>query len=184
MNFVGKLFTLLILILSVAFLSVAIMVSASHRNWDAIRAEHQAEADRYQKLLTEAQSSSTTKKKLLEAEKTSRAMQIVQLEALRLNERRNLDNQRAALEAEETRAQQILFDAPPGQSDLLDAETELKQKETEIETLSAENVNLAAEIAAARAQAIALTNQLNDAEAKLEAKRTLAEDMRRQIGGN
>ena len=67
---------------------------------------------------------------------------------------------------------------------MLDAESELLDREGTIETLTSENVTLAAEIATARSQAISLTNQLNDAEAKLEAKQTLAADMRQQLDGN
>ncbi|MEM7454278.1 MAG: hypothetical protein AAF456_07970 [Planctomycetota bacterium] len=183
MNFVGKLFTLAILILSVGFLCVAIMVSASHRNWSAIQSEHQTEANQYSALLEEARASSTAKRKILEAEKMSRAMQIAQLEALLLLEERKLISQAQSLDTEVQRARQILFASETG-ADLEDAETELKQKEQDIDTLTAENTDLADQISSARDRAIELTKQLNDAQARLDSRRTLAEDMRQQISGS
>ena len=79
MNLMGKIFTLLILILSIAFLVVAVMVGASHRNWKQAAEVASTKAQGLQNQIAAAKKTSTDKEKKLKAERVSRAYQISQL---------------------------------------------------------------------------------------------------------
>src|SRR5262245_28689365 len=66
MSLVGKIFTMLILILSIVFMAFAMMVFATHKNWKALATKYQADLATANAALKDA-------KELLEREKNSLA---------------------------------------------------------------------------------------------------------------
>jgi chemotaxis protein histidine kinase CheA len=100
MNLVGKIFVVLILIMSVVFMSLAMAVYATHRNWrDYVEASPGGLRPQLQQLQAEQQELQETKRRLettLEAEKAAYQQQLAKLES----ETQQLSEQRAQMQQE------------------------------------------------------------------------------------
>ena len=81
MNLMGKIFTLLIFLMSVVFLVVAVMVGASDRNWKQVAAEMNAKAQQAENSLSTIQTSTQKMEQTLERERVARALQLANLES-------------------------------------------------------------------------------------------------------
>jgi len=81
MNLLGKILTLLILVMSIFFLAIALMTSAAHRNWKVAASDLQEEYKAIQQQLTTAKTSTLEKEQFIQAEKVARAQQLAQLES-------------------------------------------------------------------------------------------------------
>lgn len=174
MNLMGKIFTLLILFMSICFLVIAVMVGASHRNWKEVATVNKAAADRNKQLLDEAKNSSTEKEKLLNAERVSRAFQLAQLESQLAVERQNRDDKEKQLIEELAISQERL-------ARMKEAENRLAEQDKEVERLKADNSRLTDDIAAQRAAVVNLTNQVYQKEGENSRKEQLARDLTEEL---
>lgn len=153
MNLMGKIFTLLIFLMSLAFLVVALMVGASDRNWKAAAARMKARADQATQALQENRSSTLKMEKLLEAEKVSRALQLANLESQLKRAREDYVQKEKQLTDEVQVSQARL-------AELEAANNRLAQQDSELADLKANNKKLVDDIANQFAEVRNLTNQL------------------------
>ncbi|MEQ1905274.1 MAG: hypothetical protein ABL888_13885, partial [Pirellulaceae bacterium] len=78
MNLLGKILVIFILVMSISFLTLAVMVGASQRAWKEQAMKNRDDALQYQKFLQEAKAESTTLAAQIESEKVARQQQIQQ----------------------------------------------------------------------------------------------------------
>ena len=106
MNLVGKIITILILLLSVCFMVIGVMVNASHQNWkqQAIdnKEEIQALAANRERILGEA----NVKNEQIKKEKVARMIRIQQLESQLQQAERDFKAANEALNTEKVKAQE------------------------------------------------------------------------------
>lgn len=174
MNLMGKIFTLLILLMSMVFLVVSVMVGASHRNWKDIASKNKASADRNQTLLQQAKSSSTAAEKKLNAERVSRTFQLAQLESQLAVERQQRDAKEKQLIDELAISQARL-------ARMKEAEDRLAELDKEVARLKAENSTLINDVSAQRTAVVNLTNQVYAATGENARKDQLTRDLTEQL---
>lgn len=161
MNLMGKILTLLIMIMSVVFLVIAIMVGNTHIDWKKIANDNRQKAERAQKLLNESKNAQTEKDRLLKAEAVSRQQQLAQLYSQLQIETASRD----AKEKELLNQQLIGIEAL---ENLKRAELRLAQQDQEVENLKLTNKRLIDDVATKRKEVVELTNQINDLTIKIE----------------
>ena len=161
MNLMGKIFTLLIFFMSICFLVIALMVGASHRNWKDIATKKKEEARLATNRLAEAKSNTSEKEKLLSAERTSRAMQLAQLESQLRAAREDYLSKEAQLRAESEISQQRL-------AELEQAQALIKAQDIEVADLRTANNKLVKDVATQFALVNNLTNQMFELKNKIE----------------
>ncbi len=170
----GKIFTFIIFFMSIAFLAVAIMVGASHREWKSVASENKVAADRAERLYDEAKKSSGEKDKLLVAEKVSRAGQIAQLESqLAVFRKRLTDSQRLLATAQ--------IESTSYRERMEEAEKRLSQRDSEVARLLDENNGLVNDITSQRVAVVNLTNKLNDTDARRQQTELLLQDVQGEL---
>lgn len=174
MNLMGKIFTVLILILSVAFLVVAVMVGASHRNWKQAAEDNRQRASLAERQLEAAKSRSTEKEKQLAAEQVARAFQLSQLESQLNIARQNRETTQRQLQEELVISQKRL-------DSLQQAEARLAELDQQIATLKTENSKLIDDIAAQRLQVVNKTNQLYKVQGEKDDLELLVQDLTSQV---
>ncbi|MEM7454279.1 MAG: hypothetical protein AAF456_07975 [Planctomycetota bacterium] len=170
----GKLFTFFILFMSIAFLSVAIMVGASHKEWKKVAQENKEAADRYSRLLNEAKKTSNDIQKELEREKVSRQQQIAQLQSQLVQALENQRETNDLYQGEQVRATQY-------RERLTEAEARLTKQDAEIDKLLRENVQYADDYSQQSVTVVNLQNRLNETSSTLQDQRLMNEDMRDTI---
>ena len=170
MNLMGKIFTLLILILSIAFLVVAVMVGASHRNWKQAAETASARAQGLENQIAAAKTTSTEKEKLLQAERVSRAFQIAQLVSQLSVAKKNRDAVQTQLREELVISQQRL-------ENLKKAEQRLGELDQTVAQLKAQNTKLIDDVAKGKTQVVTKTNELY----RVEGQKAELEKLHRQL---
>ncbi len=170
MNYIGKILTVLILLMSVAFLVVAVMLGATHRNWKAEASQLRSEADRLRRVSEDAKSRGGEKDLVLARERVARQRQLAQLESrLQIAE---------ANFAERERALQVAQTSVTTNSDLLtQAEARLRAQDEELRELKEARRQLSADIAEKFSLVQNLTNQIYELSNELEVLRKTNGDL-------
>jgi predicted nucleic acid-binding Zn-ribbon protein len=174
MNLIGKILTLLILIASVCFLFVAIMLGAAQRNWKQEAAALQKRAEAATSLLQASKSKAGQKQKLLESEKTARALQLSQLESQVAVFRAQLNEKEKELRSETIASQDRL-------ARLEQAEARLASQDAELATTKKRNNELVDQLANTYSSVKDLTNLNFEQKTKLTTLEELVSDLNESI---
>ena len=168
MNLVGKIITILILLLSVCFMMVGVMVNAAHQNWkkqavDNANKINELAANR-DRILGEA----NKKNLVIEKEKVARMVRIQQLESQLQLARRNYDNAIEQLAAQRVKAEESF-------TVVKESENRIAEQDSLIDNLQGQLVLLTEDVANTRKTVVAMTGQifeLNSTKESLENIRT------------
>lgn len=174
MNLIGKILTLMVLVMSVAFLVVAIMVGATHRNWKEAAQNNKVVADNARNLLNSAKESQTKKDAQLRAEITSRQQQIAQLATQAESDRQNRDAKEKEL------AEQLVISQERLQRMSI-ASDRVKQQDEIIRGLQDERKALIDDVAKKRSEVVTLTTQILELKNQLETLEIMSKDLSAQL---
>jgi len=170
MNFVGKILTVLISVMSLVFMTMAVMLYATHTNWrDVVKNPNTGLEVKYNNLKAERdnlQHKFDSAKKELENERIVKGDELTKLQ----NTVVELRNQRAALEKQ---TQDLKTSQGEAVAAMNKTQETLKKLREEVETLRAENRQAQKERAEAFERAVALADQVNQRE--IDVKRLRGE---------
>lgn len=174
MNLTGKILTLLIFFLSIAFLVMAVMVGATHRNWKEQATINKQRADQAKRSLESVRTKSTTLEKLLNAERVSRTQQLAQIESQLSDARQRYNDKVNELQSTQIISQQAL-------DNLEQSERRLKEQDSEVAQLRQKNKTLIDDIAEQRRKVVNLTSQTFKLQSDLESLDRLKMDLSEQL---
>lgn len=170
MNLVGKIITILILLLSVCFMVIGVMVNASHQNWKerAIENKKLVEelASNRERILAEA----TKKDEQIEKEKVARMIRIQQLESQLQQARRDYENANQVLAEKSVKAQESLILVQ-------ESEARIKEQDGLINDLQNQLRLLTESVAEQRGKVTDLTAQIFELNSKKVALESIRSDL-------
>jgi myosin heavy subunit len=170
MNLLGKILTLLILVMSIFFLAIALMTSAAHRNWKVAASSLQSDYQAIQQQLTATKTSTLEKEQFIQAEKVARAQQLAQLESQLAVYRNEIDSLSKQVSEETILSKERL-------ARLEQAEARASQLDKENKGLSERNVTLSKEVATSYEKLTDFTNKTFELNTRIEQLTTLNEDI-------
>ncbi len=174
MNLIGKILTMLILVMSLLFLFVAFMVAASHQNWKGIAEENQSLANQYLDEKNQIKQQIVTKEQQLRREQVSRMMVVAQLESQW--QRANADYNSIV-----EQLSNVTADLQQKTITLKEAEERLNEQDGQVAELDGQVTTLTQNIAAEHSKVIELQNLRFQLSGTLEAlesqKQALANSM-------
>ena len=172
MNLLGKILTVLILLSSIVFLTLALIIGASHQNWQKKAMDLKAEAERENKRALAAIANTNKKDAQLRAEQMARAYRIASLNSQRLAAETAEGSKEKSLEA----AQKELVKLT-NQNET--AQKTIAEKQATVDKLRKSNSDLVDQVSEIRVQVVALANEkfglegakknLEDRQKRLEA---------------
>ena len=162
MNLLGKILTLLIMVMSLLFLFVAFMVAASHQNWKNQAEENKIIADQRLENTKAVQADVQRLQKIIEQEKVSRQLLLAQLESQWQAAKRNY----AAKDAEVTKT---LNDLDLKTRALKQAEERLQEQDGLIVTLNTQVQTFIENVAEEHRKVIELQNQVYEKRGQVDA---------------
>lgn len=170
MNLVGKIITILILLLSVCFMVIGVMVNASHQNWkqQAIdnKNEIEALAANRERILGEA----NVKNEQIKKEKVARMIRIQQLESQLQQAERDFKAANEALNTEKVKAQESFIVVK-------ESESRIKEQDGLIDNLQKQLSLLTESVAEQRGKVTDMTAQIFE----LNSKKVALENMRSDL---
>jgi predicted nucleic acid-binding Zn-ribbon protein len=170
MNLVGKIITILILLLSVCFMVIGVMVNASHQNWkqQAIdnKNEIEALAANRERILGEA----NVKNEQIKKEKVARMIRIQQLESQLQQAERDFKAANEALNSEKVKAQESFIVVK-------ESESRIKEQDGLIDNLQKQLSLLTESVAEQRGKVTDMTGQIFE----LNSKKVALENMRSDL---
>lgn len=167
MNLVGKIITILILLLSVCFLMIGIMVNASHQNWKQLALDNKAKVEALSSNRAGILRETAAKNQVIESEKVARMMRVQQLESQLQLARRDNEQANKELAAQRVKAQETLILAK-------EKENRIAEQDGLIDNLQVQLRTLTEDVAEQREKVVALTGQIfeqNTVKRNLEARR-------------
>lgn len=174
MNLLGKIFTVLILLMSVCFFTIAVMLGASHQNWkdQALKLKGLIEQERQATELALSQS----KKNAEQAENlaVAKTYQIAYLES----RRQGLETD---IKERETELAGLLESNRQIQENLRTAENRLATQDTTVADLRRENKDKSNKIAGLVNRNVELTNAIYDMDIKIQNMKTLEQQLAAQL---
>lgn len=173
MTLVGKILTVLILLLSLIFLWIGITINASHQNWQAKARENKVIADRYYDQIVAQQAEISKKDTLIETEKVQRAFRIAQLETQLQLEQSVVDQLRQNLGQKEEEARRNAEIAR-------ETEARLAEQDKNVADLQARNRNLTEYVAKSREKMIENANLLFELEGELRQLQAMRDGLAAQ----
>lgn len=159
MNLLGKIFTFLILLTSVAFCVVAVTVVASHQDWKSVAKENADEAKRLKTVAARAQEQVAALEISSQKEKVARAMALAQL-----NSQLSIAEDR--YKTTSGQVQDLSSKLNDASTLLKEAEARLKQQDTQVDTLQAQNKVLVENLAKQASRVAQVLAQVEAAEVK------------------
>lgn len=174
MNLTGKILTGLILFMSIAFLVLAVMVGATHRNWKQIANDNANKVREAQNILNTYKGKSEEIKRELNAERVARTLQLAQLESQLNAAREDFDNKEKLLRDQ-------LAISQKAQDALNIAENRIQQQDQVVAELRSKNQTLIDDIATQRQAVVNLTNQNYQLQGQLEQLQTANMDLSDQV---
>ena len=174
MNLTGKILTGLILFMSIAFLVLAVMVGATHRNWKEIATTNAQQVNEARNILNTYKGKSEEIKRELNAERVARTLQLSQLES-------QLNSAREDFENKEKLLRDQLAISQKAQDALNIAETRIQQQDKIVADLRANNKKLIDDIATQRQTVVNLTNSNYQLEGELEQLQVAHMDLTNEI---
>ena len=174
MNLIGKIFTTLILLLSICFFIIALMVDASHQNWKQLAMENKEKAERESAAKATLQEIYDEKQVALRAEKVIRTMQISAVESQKKELEDRLAQANSRLQTE-TQDKEEYFNR------LRESESRLTKLDDDIQKLTQLKKDYVDLIAKTKTEVVGLTNnkfELSGTLERLEARHSkLAEQV-------
>ena len=170
MNLLGKILTLLILVMSIFFLAIALMTSAAHRNWKVAASDLQEEYQAIQQQLTTAKTSTLEKEQFIQAEKVARAQQLAQLESQLAVYRNEIEGLTKQVSDETILSKERL-------ARLEQAEARASQLDKENKGLTERNVTLSKEVATSYEKLTDFTNRTFELDTRVESLGDLNKDL-------
>ena len=174
MNLLGKIFTVLILLMSVCFFTIAVMLGASHQNWkdQALKLKGLIEQERQATELALSQS----KKNAEQAENlaVAKTYQIAFLES----RRQGLETD---IKERETELAGLLESNKQIQENLRQAENRLATQDATVTDLRRENKEKSDKIAGLVNRNVELTNAIYDMDIKIQNMKTLEKQLAAQL---
>ena len=170
MNLLGKILTLLILVMSIFFLAIALMTSAAHRNWKVAASSLQGELQAIQQQLTTTKTSTLEKEQFIQAEKVARAQYLAQLESQLAVYRNEVDSLSKQVSEETILSKERL-------ARLEQAEARASQLDKENKGLSDRNVQLSKEVATSYEKLTDYINQTFELNTRIEEIEILNKDL-------
>ena len=167
MNLVGKIITILILLLSVCFLMIGIMVNASHQNWKELAIANKAKVEEYAANRDRILGETAKKDNIIESEKVARMLRIQQLESQLQLARKEFEQANSDLNAQRQKAAESF-------NVVQESEERLAEQDKLIDSLQTQLRTLTEDVAAQRAKVVALTGnvfELNSTIRNLETMR-------------
>jgi hypothetical protein len=157
MNLVGKIFTVLILVMSILFMGFAMMVYATHRNWKELSNQKQADLTRLQGENSELQDQIEQHKNALAHERAARRMALARLDTQVQEKQRDFD-------ARNQQYNELLAKQRTATDAVVNAQRQLDQLKEQIAKL-AEEVRVARQDRDQQFQRVTeLTDQMHQAE--------------------
>jgi myosin heavy subunit len=174
MNLMGKIFTLLILLMSVAFLVVAVMVGASDRNWKAAAQRMKEDAQTATRNISDSKSEIQDLEKILAKEQVFRTQHIANLES-------QLRRSRANLAQKEKQLTEELKISQANLREMKEANNRLTELDKELSAIKANNKNLVDDIANQFEDNRIMEKKLFEQTSKLERLKQQEADMAAKI---
>jgi uncharacterized coiled-coil protein SlyX len=170
MNLVGKIITILILLLSVCFMMIGVMVNASHQNWkqqaiDNANKINELAANR-DRILGEA----NRKNVVIEKEKVARMIRIQQLESQLQQAREDYENANEQLAAQRVKAEESF-------TIVKESENRIAEQDQLIEDLQSQLRRLTEDVATQRAKVVAMTGQIFELQSSKESLESMKMDL-------
>jgi len=131
MNLVGKVFTVLILVMSILFMGFAMMVYATHRNWQELANEKQADLTRLRGENTQLQEDIEQHKTTLAHERAARRMALARLDS-------QVQEKQQQFDAKNQQYNELLAKERAATDAVLNAQRQLDQVNTQVKTLEDE----------------------------------------------
>ena len=152
MNLMGKILTVLILLSSVVFLTLALIIGASHQNWQEMALANKAAAEETHKLTQTVRASTKEKEVDLRAHEIARTYQVANLNSQLVAAKNELKISEANLsKAGDTLAKQT--------TQITQDQNTINEQKKSIDELQDKNSSLIDQIAEIRVQVVALTNE-------------------------
>jgi len=157
MNLLGKIITLMILLLSVCFLMISIMVGASHQNWKQMAMDNKAKAEQYAKQARQTMDEVQKKERAIRTEKVARMLRIQQLESQVQMALQNYTAKEKQLSDALVISQERLARAK-------EASERLAEQDKEVADLQAQLKTLIQDVATNREKVVDMTNRIYELE--------------------
>ncbi len=170
MNLLGKIITLLIMLLSICFLMIAVMVNASHQNWKQMALNNKDQVDRVNQENRQIREQIEQKNEAIKTEKVARMLRIQQLESQLQLALQNYQQSEQQLSAAEIARQEGLARAE-------EAEARLKEQDAQIQNLRDTMKTLVEDIATQREKVVSMTNQIYELEGERQNLKSLQTDI-------
>ena len=170
MTLTGKIITVLIMILSLVYMVVAVMVSASHQNWQEKALALKVEIEELQNQKDFVLQDVLVKEKAIETEKVARMLRLQQLET---------QVQQAELDRKSVRDQLSAANvtAEEGVQQLKRAEARLASQDDDIRDLRANLKNMIEGVASQQEKVLDLVSQNNELEGHLRRLERIKEQL-------
>jgi len=153
MNLVGKIITILILLLSVCFMMIGIMVNASHQNWRKLAEDNKALIDQLNTNRGTILAQTSSKNVEIEKEKVARMLRIQQLESQLLLARDDYEKTIEQLAAQRIKAESAFRVVEESEERIAEQDTLIAQLQGQLQLLTED-------VAKQRATVVAMTNQI------------------------
>lgn len=174
MNLFGKILTILVLIMSIVFMSFTMMTYATHRNWRDAHRTATTQLNGVQDQIKQKNIEIGRIEVLLTAERAARAKALAALE-------QKSNDQKGKLEAEEAKSQSLQTNARLSEQTAQTAQTEMERLKNEVDALR-EDLKLAQQSTNDKLRlASALQDQLNQTEGELKRTKERREVLRTQL---
>ena len=131
MNLVGKIFTVLILIMSILFMGFAMMVYATHRNWKELATQKQSDLTTLRSTNDELSDKIEQQKNALAHERAARRMALARLDS-------QVQEKQQQFEAKNQQYNELLAKERAATDAVLNAQRQLEQITAQIKTLEDE----------------------------------------------
>lgn len=160
MTLLGKIFTALIFVASLVCLTIAVMVFASHKNWEQVAVENKQKYESLKRSLDAAREAKAALEKDIEKERVARAMAIAQLASKYEIRSEEVTQKEDELASQTQMAQNSL-------ARMQDALARLRELESQLATARSTNTDLRTNLHETLTEVVALASDNQNMEAQL-----------------
>lgn len=171
MTLVGKILTLLILLLSVCFLLIGITINASHQAWHEKAMENKRAVETANQQIAAMKAENSKKQTEIETEKVQRMLRIQQLESQLQVAQNDLKLKSEELDIQKIKASESSQIASENEKRLTEQDQIIASLQTRLRTLTED-------IASQRTRVVSMTNQIFE----LEGERRKLDSLHKDLG--
>jgi hypothetical protein len=157
MTLVGKIFTVLIFVMSIVFMAFSIMVFATHTNWKTMSEGLKSKLTQQEQLNTQAKADHEKTKRDLAQEQASRRQALAALQSKNFNQQTDLDTKTALLIQKESQLNEASAALKSAEERLAALATELTTNRGLLKTAQQERDDIFLQV-------VALTDKFNQSE--------------------